>query len=112
VYETSVWAAKIEAWPSQRVRRLMAGSSVRNRSDAVTVWTPRGPVEVVRQQWRSHQPRGKWRWEWLARRRGQRDWRQGTTAHEAIRKAVLLSAGKAPSWLVEAATVAQQELES
>src|SRR5438105_10256740 len=48
----------------------MAGSSVRNRSDTVTVETPRGPVEVVRQQWRTQQPRGKWRWEWLARRQG------------------------------------------
>src|SRR5437660_11355736 len=58
----------------------MAGSSVRNRSEPVTVETPRGPVEVVRQQWRTQQPRGKWRWEWLARRQGQRDWRQGATS--------------------------------
>jgi hypothetical protein len=90
----------------------MAGSSVRNRSDTVTVPTPRGPVEVVRQQWRTQQPRGKWRWEWLARRRGQRDWRQGTTAREAIRQATLLPAGKQPGWLLEAGAVAEKELES
>ena len=89
----------------------MAGSSVRNRSDPVTVTTPRGPVEVVRQQWRTQQPRGKWRWEWLARRQGQRDWRQGTTAREAIRQAALLPAGKHPGWLLEAAARATQELE-
>jgi hypothetical protein len=86
----------------------MAGSSVRSRSDPVTVTTPRGPLEVVRQQWRTQQPRGKWRWEWLARRRGQRDWRQGTTAREAIRQATLLPAGKQPAWLLEAATRAQE----
>jgi hypothetical protein len=90
----------------------MAGSSVRNRSDSVTVSTPRGAVEVVRQQWRTQQPRGKWRWEWLARRHGQRDWRQGTTAREAIRQATLLPAGKAPSWLLEAAERAVQQVES
>jgi hypothetical protein len=43
----------------------------------------RGPVEVVRQQWRSRRPGSSWSWEWLARRNGQRDWRQGTTAREA-----------------------------
>jgi hypothetical protein len=90
----------------------MAGSSVRNRSDTVAVPTPRGPVEVVRQQWRTQQPWGKWRWEWLARRRGQRDRRQGTTAREAIRQATLLPAGKQPGWLLEVAAVAEKELES
>jgi len=90
----------------------MAGSSVRNHSQPVTVQTPRGPVEMVRQQWRSHQPRGKWRWECLARRRGPRDWRQGTTTREAIRQATLLPAGKQPGWLLESAAAAEKELES
>ena len=67
---------------------------------------------MVRQQWRTQQPRGKWRWEWLARRRGQRDWREGTTAREAIRQATLLPAGKQPGWLLEAAAAAERELES
>ena len=46
---------------------VMAGRSVANRSEAVTVSTPRGPVEVVRQQWRSQRPGSSWNWEWLAR---------------------------------------------
>jgi hypothetical protein len=89
----------------------MASSAVRNRSEPVTVQTSRGPVEVVRQQWRSERPGSKWDWEWLARRRGLRDWRQGATAGEAIRQATLLPAGKRPAWLLEAATRATQELE-
>ena len=72
--------------------------SVANRSATVTVTvtvtTPRGPVEVVCQQWRSQRAESKWAWEWLARRAGQRDWRQGSTAREAIRQATLLPPGK------------------
>jgi hypothetical protein len=49
----------------------MAGRAVANRSDPVTVATPRGPVEVVRQQWRSQRAGSRWEWEWLARRGGQ-----------------------------------------
>jgi len=52
----------------------MAGRSTANRSETITVPTPRGPVEVVRQQWRSQRPGSRWSWEWLARRAGQRDW--------------------------------------
>ena len=89
----------------------MAGRSVANRSEPVTVSTPRGPVVVVRQRWRSERPGSKWDWEWLARRRGLRDWRQGATAREAIRQATLWPAGKQPAWLREAATRATQELE-
>ncbi len=74
--------------------------------------TPRGAVEVVRQQWRSQRPGSRWQWEWLARRRGQREWRQGTTAREAIRQATLLAPGKQPAWLLETAARATQELES
>jgi hypothetical protein len=90
----------------------MVGSSVRNRSDPVTVPTPRGAVEVVRQQWRSQRPGRSWAWEWLARRGGQRDWRQAATARDAIRQASLLPPGKQPRWLVDAATRATEELES
>ena len=85
----------------------MAGRSVANRSATVTVTTPRGPVEVVRQQWRSQRAESKWAWEWLTRRAGQRDWRQGSTAREAIRQATLLPPGKQPGWL--AAAVAEAE---
>jgi hypothetical protein len=91
---------------------MAAGRAVANRSESVIVETPRGPVEVVRQQWRSQRPGSKWAWEWLARRRGQRDWRQGTTAREAIRQAILLAPGKQPPWLLEAAARATKELES
>jgi hypothetical protein len=41
----------------------MAGRSIANRSETVTVPTPRGPVEVVRQQWRSQRPGSRWQWE-------------------------------------------------
>jgi hypothetical protein len=89
----------------------MAGRSVANRSETVTGPTPRRPVEVVRQQWRSQRPGSRWNWEWLARRVGQRDWRQGSTAREAIRQAVLLAAGKQPKCLLDAAASASTLLE-
>jgi hypothetical protein len=76
----------------------------------LTVATPRGPVEVVRQQWRSQRAGSRWAWEWLARRRGQRDWKQGTTAREAIRQATLLAPGKQPGWLAAAVAEAEREL--
>jgi hypothetical protein len=88
----------------------MPGSSIRNRSDPVTVQTLRGTVEVVRQQWRSQ--RANSRWEWLARRSGTHDWRQGSTVREAIRHATLLPTVKQPKWLVEAASRATEELGS
>jgi hypothetical protein len=86
----------------------MAGMAVANRSDPLTVATPRGPVEVVRQQWRSQRSGSRWQWEWLARRRGQRDWKQGTTAREAIRQAALLPPGKHPGWLAAAVEEAER----
>jgi hypothetical protein len=88
----------------------MAGRAVANRSDPVTVATPRGPVEVVRQQWRSQRAGSRWEWEWLARRRGQRDWKQGSTAREAIRQATLLPPGKHPEWLTAAVDEAERGL--
>ena len=89
----------------------MAGRSAANRSETVTVPTPRGPVEVVRQQWRSQCPGSRWSWEWLARRAGQRDWRQGSTAREAIRQAVLRAPSKQPKWLLDAAAITSTQLE-
>jgi hypothetical protein len=62
---------------------------------------------VVRQQWRSQRAGSRWEWEWLARRGGQRDWKQGSTAREAMRQATLLAAGKQPGWLT--AAVAETE---
>jgi hypothetical protein len=88
----------------------MAGRAVANRSDPVTVATARGPVEVVRQQWRSQRAGSRWQWEWLARRGGQRDWKQGSTAREAIRRAALLAPGKPPGWLTAAVDEAERGL--
>jgi hypothetical protein len=83
----------------------MAGRAVANRSEPLTVTTPTGPVEVVRQKWRSQRAGSRWEWEWLARRGGQRDWRRGSTAREAIRQATLLPPGQHPKWLVGAAAL-------
>jgi hypothetical protein len=88
----------------------MAGRAVANRSDPFIVATPRGPVEVVRQQWRSQRVGSGWQWEWLARRRGQSDWRQAGTAREAIRQATLVSTGKQPGWLTAAVADAERGL--
>jgi hypothetical protein len=89
----------------------MAGRSVADRSETVTVPTPSRSVEVVRQQWRSQRPGSRWNWEWLARRVGQRDWRQGSTAREAIHQAVLLAPGTQPEWLLDATARASAEME-
>ena len=86
----------------------MAGRAVANRSEPITVSTPRGLVEVVRQQWRSQSAGSRWQWEWVARRRGQRDWKQASTAREAIRQATLLPAGKQPGWLTAAVDEAER----
>lgn len=88
----------------------MAGKSVANRSETVTMSIPR-PVEVVRQQWRSQRPGSPWSWEWLARRAGQRHGRQGSTACNAVRQAVLLAPAKQPKWLLDAAARASAEPE-
>jgi hypothetical protein len=80
----------------------MAGRAVANRSEPMKVQTPRGPVEVIRQQWHSQRRGSHWEWEWLARRGGQRDWKQGCTAREAIRQATFLAPGKQPAWLTAA----------
>jgi len=89
---------------------VMSGRSVANRSETISVPTPRGQVEVVRQQWRSRRPGSPWNWEWLARRLGQRDWPRGSTAREAIRQAVPLAPGKQPKRLPDAAARASAEL--
>jgi hypothetical protein len=86
----------------------MAGRAVASRSEPITISTPRGPVEVVRQQWRSQRAGSRWQWEWLARRSGQRDWKQGSTAREAIRQATLLPSGKQPGWLTAAVDEAER----
>ena len=68
----------------------MAGTSVANRSETVTVPTPRGPVEVVRQQWRSQRPGNRWNWSARAV--------DSVITFSAI-KAKMISGGKLPSML-------------
>jgi hypothetical protein len=51
-----------------------------------------------------------WTWFWLARRRGTSGWSEASTAREAIRRAILLSPGRVPGWLNEAAAEAEREL--
>ena len=83
---------------------------VRNRSATVIVNTPRGQVEVVRQEMQGLHQRRAWTWFWLARRKGRADWYEASTALEAIRRAVLLPPRKPPAWLALAAAEAEQEL--
>lgn len=85
---------------------MASGSAVRNRSEIVTVITPRGPVEVIRQEVRGLRQGSGWRWFWAARRRGRADWSEASTVKEAIRKATLLPPGKEPAWLRDAASKA------
>jgi hypothetical protein len=88
------------------------GTAVRNRSEPTIIDTPRGPVEVVRQEMRGL-PRGTgWTWFWVARRKGKTDWSEGSTAQEAIRRATLLPAGKPPTWLAKAASDAETQLQA
>jgi hypothetical protein len=89
---------------------VIAGSAVKDRSEVEALSIPRGPVEFARQQWRSHRPDSRWEWVWIARRRGQVDWRQAPGAREEIRQATLVAAGKQPAWLAEAAGRAEREL--
>jgi hypothetical protein len=46
----------------------------------------------------------------VARRGGQRDWKQGSTAREAIRRATFLAPGKQPGWLTAAVAEAERGL--
>jgi hypothetical protein len=89
---------------------MPAGSAVRNRSETVTIGTPRGEVEIARQETRGSRRDTGWRWFWLARRKGSGPWSEATTVREAIRKATLLSPSKAPSWLDEAAATAERQI--
>jgi hypothetical protein len=87
--------------------QMARGSAVRNRSDFVTVTTPRGPVEVARQEMRRLRRGSGWSWSWTARRVGNVDWHEATTPAEAIRRAILLPSRKAPEWLRQAAATAE-----
>ena len=88
----------------------MAGSSVRNRSIIATVSTPRGRIDVARQEMYGIKRERGWQLFWVARRTGTHDWHQATTAREAIRRATLLAAKKPPAWLNGAAANAEGQI--
>jgi hypothetical protein len=87
---------------------MPAGSAL--RSETVTVVTPRGEVELVRQEIRGLRRASSWTWFWLARRRGSVAWSEASTAREAIRRAMLVPPRKLPAWLNAAAAQAEREL--
>ena len=72
--------------------------------------TPRGPVEVARQEVRGLRRNTGWTWFWEARRAGHADWHEASTPAEAIRRAILLPARQPPAWLREVAATAEQQL--
>ena len=72
--------------------------------------TPRGPVEVGRQQVRGLRRGSGWTWFWAARRAGSVDWQEASTPAEAIRRAILLPARKPPEWLRRAAATAEAQV--
>ena len=55
--------------------------------------------------------RSGWHKFWLARRSGTHDWAEATTPKEAIRRALLLPAKKAPAWLDVAVRETERRLE-
>jgi hypothetical protein len=67
-------------------------------------------VEVRRQEVRGLRRNSGWTWFWAARRSGRLDWHEASTAAEAIRRAILLPAGKPPGWLREAAATAEEQV--
>ena len=89
---------------------MPAGSAIRNRSEIVTVMTPRGEVEVVREEQRGLRRGGSWRWFWLAHQKGRGGWSEATTAREAIRRALLLPPRKLPAWVNQAAAEAERRI--
>jgi hypothetical protein len=86
---------------------MASGSAVRNRSAVISVSTPRGRVEVVRQEMKGLRRDRGWRWFWVARRAGQQD---SSTAKEAIRRATLLPARGQAEWLGAAASAAERQI--
>ncbi len=64
----------------------------------------------MHQEMRGLGKRSGWRMFWLARRSGTHDWAEATTPREAIRRAALLPAKKAPAWLDVAVADAEQQL--
>ena len=64
----------------------------------------------MHQEMRGLGKRSGWHRFWLARRSGTHDWAEATTPREAIRRAALLPAKKAPAWLDAAVADAEEQL--
>ena len=64
----------------------------------------------MHQEMRGLGKRSGWHRFWLARRSGTHDWAEATTPREAIRRAALLPAKKAPAWLDAAVADAKEQL--
>lgn len=73
--------------------------AVRDRSQIVSASTPRGDVDLVCQERTGLRKGSGWQRVYLARRARTQDWRDGSTIREAVRRALLLPAGKQPGWL-------------
>lgn len=52
---------------------MARGGAVRNRSEIITVSTPRRPLQVVRQEMQGLKRRRSWTWFWPDRREGKTD---------------------------------------
>jgi hypothetical protein len=90
----------------------MAGRAVANRSKPLTVETRRGPVEVVRQRWRSQRAGSRWHGNgWLAEPDTATGGKERPRAGRSARPRCS-PRGKQPTWLVKAAARATAELES
>lgn len=85
--------------------------AVRDRSPIVNASTPRGGVEFVYQERKGLRKGSGWQRVYLARRARTQDWRDASTIREAVRKALLLPAGKQPGWLTEVAADLERQLE-
>jgi hypothetical protein len=83
----------------------------RRRSETVSVDTPRGRVDVMRQEMRGLRQGSGWRTFWFARRAGKQEWAQANTSKEAIRKATLLPPKKAVGWLERAVAEVRDQLD-
>ena len=89
---------------------MARGGAVRNRSEIITVSTPRGPLQVVRQEMQGLKRGRSWTWFWRARREGKTDWSKASTAVEAFCRATLVGPGKFPSWLNDVGRQAERAL--
>jgi hypothetical protein len=112
--EPSLWEAQVARLRAEHLAELRSrpNSPGNTPTGPITIVgpTPFGSVEVARQQLGPWPVKTRRKWMWVARRHGQVDWCQGSTAREAIRRATLTSAGRSAGWLDDAAAQAETEL--